>query len=116
MNKGYIYLCIAILGEVFGTTMLKFSDGFTNLLPVLGLSVGMGSAFLFLSLCLKTLPLSLVYGIWAGVGTALTALLGVFIWNDPFGFLTGIGIIFIVGGVVLLNTSKGTGRVTGHSN
>ncbi|WP_425270596.1 DMT family transporter [Paenibacillus helianthi] len=60
MNKGYIYLCIAIMGEVFGTSMLKFSDGFTNLLPVIGLIVGMGSAFLFLSLCLKTL--ALVFG------------------------------------------------------
>ncbi|SEA60493.1 multidrug efflux SMR transporter [Paenibacillus sp. 276b] len=106
MNKGYIYLCIAIIGEVFGASMLKASEGFTILMPVIGLIVGMGSAFVFLSLCLKKLPLSLVYAIWSGVGTAATALLGVFIWNEPFGILTGVGILFIIGGVVLLNTSK----------
>ncbi|KQO04690.1 DMT family transporter [Paenibacillus sp. Leaf72] len=115
MKKGYVYLCIAIIGEVFGASMLKASDGFTNVLPVIGLIIGMGSAFLFLSLCLRTLSLSLVYAIWAGVGTALTALLGVFIWNEPFGWLTGLGLLFIIGGVVLLNTLPGTQRATGDS-
>ncbi|WP_454191814.1 DMT family transporter [Paenibacillus sp. Marseille-Q7038] len=116
MRQGYIYLSIAILGEIFGTTMLKMSEGFAHLLPSLGLIMGMGLAFYFLSLSLKTIPLSLAYAIWSGVGTALTALIGVVIWNDPFGILTGVGLILIIGGVVILNTSNATRTVQESSN
>lgn len=112
MKKGYLYLCIAIAGEIFGASMLKASEGFSHILPIIGLIIGMGSSFIFLSFSLKTLPLSLVYAIWSGIGTALTALLGVFIWNEPFGILTGVGILFIIGGVVLLNTTKPAPRGT----
>ncbi|WP_408894965.1 DMT family transporter [Paenibacillus taichungensis] len=104
--KGYFALAIAIIAEVFGTTMLKLSDGFTNLLPSIGLVVGMALSFYFLTMCLKTIPLSTAYAIWAGVGTAITALLGVILWNDPFNMLSGIGLILVIGGVVLLNLSK----------
>ncbi|RAW12859.1 QacE family quaternary ammonium compound efflux SMR transporter [Paenibacillus taichungensis] len=104
--KGYFALASAIIAEVFGTTMLKLSDGFTNLLPSIGLVVGMALSFYFLTMCLKTIPLSTAYAIWAGVGTAITALLGVILWNDPFNILSGIGLIMVIGGVVLLNLSK----------
>lgn len=105
--NGYIPLTFAIISEVFGTTMLKLSDGFTNILPSIGVIIGFSCAFYCLSLSLKSLSLSLAYAIWSGVGTALTAVLGVLIWNDPFTFVTFIGLVAIIGGVVLLN-SKGT--------
>ncbi|KGP80673.1 MULTISPECIES: DMT family transporter [unclassified Paenibacillus] len=104
--KGYFALGIAIITEVFGTTMLKLLEGFTNLLPSIGLVVGMSLSFYFLTMCLKTIPLSTAYAIWAGAGTALTALLGVILWNDPFNILSGIGLFLVIGGVVLLNLSK----------
>ncbi|GAA0443231.1 MULTISPECIES: multidrug efflux SMR transporter [Virgibacillus] len=101
--KGYVMLAISIISEVCGTTMLKISDGFSNPLPSFGVVVSFASAFYFLSICLKTVALSLAYAIWAGIGTALTALIGILIWNEPFSFLTVVGLIFIIGGVVLLN-------------
>ncbi|MGE6376720.1 DMT family transporter [Peribacillus muralis] len=103
--KGYIALGISIITEVFGTTMLKISDGFNNLIPTLGVIIGFGMAFYCLSLCLKTIPLSLAYAIWAGIGTALTALIGVLLWDEPFSTLTLGGLILIIGGVTLLNAS-----------
>ncbi|MCK1993850.1 DMT family transporter [Peribacillus muralis] len=109
--KGYIALGISIISEVFGTTMLKISDGFTGLFPTLGVIIGFGTAFYCLSLCLKTIPLSLAYAIWSGIGTALTALIGILLWDEPFSFVTLAGLILIIGGVVLLNdthTSKQT--------
>ncbi|RUT40323.1 multidrug efflux SMR transporter [Paenibacillus anaericanus] len=106
MKKGYILLALAIIFETFGATMLKLSEGFTNLFPTLGLIVGMGGAFYFLALCLRMLPLSFAYAVWAGTGTAITALIGVILWDEPYSFLTGIGLILIIGGVVLLNISK----------
>lgn len=64
---------------------------------------------------LKTLPLSLAYAIWSGVGTALTALIGVLVWNEPFNILTFIGLVMIVGGVIILNQrSADTKTSTSH--
>lgn len=102
--KGYIALGIAIISEVMGTTMLKMSEGFTNVLPTIGVIIGFGIAFYSLSVSLRELPLSLAYAIWSGVGTVLTAVIGILIWGDPFSVLTLGGIALIVGGVVLLNS------------
>lgn len=104
--KSYIFLAISIIGEVFATAMLKMSEGFTNLLPSLAVIVGYGLSFYFISLALKTIPLSLAYAIWSGVGTALTALIGIFIWDELFSTLKLAGILLIIGGVVLLNFSR----------
>jgi multidrug resistance protein EbrB len=113
--NGYFALTISIIGELFGTTMLKLSEGLTKPFPSIGVAVGFGVAFYFLSVCLKTIPLSLAYAIWSGVGTALTALLGVLLWKDEFNFYTLIGLILIVGGVVLLH-SKSTKQEPEPSN
>lgn len=43
--RGYLALSIAIISEIFGTTMLKLSDGFSSLLPSIGVVIGMGLAF-----------------------------------------------------------------------
>jgi len=104
--KGYIFLAISIIGEVIATTMLKMSDGFTVLFPSIGVIVGYGLSFICLSVCLKTIPLSLAYAIWSGVGTALTVLIGVLVWGELFNTIKLSGIILIIGGVVLLNTSN----------
>ena len=104
--KGYYALTFAIVCEVFGTTMLKLSDGFTNLLPSVAFGAGFVSAFYFLSVSLKQIPLSLAYAIWSGAGTVLTAIIGIIIWQEAFTFLSAVGIILIVGGIALLNASS----------
>ncbi|MCW1239355.1 multidrug efflux SMR transporter [Bacillus sp. C11] len=103
--KAFIFLTIAIVSEVFGTSMLKVSNGFTKLLPSIGVVVGFASAFFFLSRALQHMQLSTAYAIWAGVGTALTALIGVFVWKDAFTWQTAAGLVLIIGGVVVLNLS-----------
>lgn len=106
--KEYTLLGISITCEVFGTTMLKMSDGFQVLLPSVGVVLGYALSFYCLSMCLKKIPLSLAYAIWSGIGTAITTLIGVLIWGDAFNSLTLSGIVFIISGVVLLNSSNGT--------
>lgn len=101
--KGYLFLTLSIISEVFATTMLKLSEGFTVLGPSLAVAFGYGISFYSLSLCLKTLPLSLAYAIWSGVGTALTVLVGMIIWHDMFNLYSALGIALIIGGVILLN-------------
>ncbi|MFS0576387.1 multidrug efflux SMR transporter [Sporosarcina sp. 179-K 3D1 HS] len=103
--KGYIYLGIAIVTEIVATMFLKLSEGFTVLVPSLIVIIGYGFSFYCLGKTLAFLPLSLAYAIWSGVGTALTAILGVLLFDDPVSFAVIVGIILIIGGVVLLNYS-----------
>lgn len=102
--KGMIFLAAAILSEVFGSTMLKLSEGFSAPLPAAGVMIGFAASFTFLSFSLKTLPLSAAYATWAGTGTALTAAIGYFIFQEPFNLKTLIGLVLIIGGVFLLNS------------
>ena len=105
MMKGYGFLVVSIVAEIFGTVMLKLSNGFTVLYPSLAVLLGYGLSFYFLSLCLRTLPLSLAYAIWSGAGTALTALIGFLFWNEAFHLVKLLGIVLIIGGILALNTS-----------
>ncbi|MCY8235244.1 DMT family transporter [Priestia endophytica] len=102
-----ILLAFAIICEVFGSTMLKKSEGFKKVLPSIGVVAGMGSAFYFLSLAIRTLPIGTVYAIWAGAGTALTTLVGVVVFKDHFNLKKGIGLAFIICGVIALKISTG---------
>jgi len=101
----YVLLFIAIISEVFGSSMLKATNGFKKLLPSIGVVFGYGIAFYALSLSLKTLPLGTVYAIWAGVGTALTAIVGVMVYKEGFNLKKVFGLLCIICGVTLLNFS-----------
>jgi len=101
--KSYLFLALSIVSEVFATTMLKFSEAFTILGPSIAVALGYGISFYSLSLCLKTLPLSLAYAIWSGIGTALTVIVGIVVWGEIFNLYSAIGITLIIGGVILLN-------------
>ncbi len=98
-----LYLVIAIVSEVIGTSALKLSDGFTRLGPSLVVVAGYASAFFFLSLTLRTIPVGVAYAIWSGVGVVLITLVA-WLWMDQKLDLAGvIGIGLIVAGVVVLN-------------
>ena len=72
----YIYLAIAVVAEVIATSALKASEEFTKLWPSLIVIVGYSVAFYLLSLCLKTIPLGVMYAIWSGLGVFLVLLQG----------------------------------------
>lgn len=99
----YIFLALAILFEVAGTSLLKLSDGFTRLWPTIGVALGYGMAFWMLSLTLRSVPVGIAYAIWAGLGTALIAVIGVFVFGESLGPMKITGIALIVAGVVALN-------------
>lgn len=100
---GYIFLGAAIVLEIISTSMLKLSMGFTKLVPSVVFVVGMSSAFYSLSKALNVIPLSIAYAIWSGIGTALTAVIGVYIWKEELSTMAVVGIGLIVVGVILLN-------------
>lgn len=101
--KGYLFLTIAIVSEIFGTSMLKASEVFTKFWPSIAFIVGFGIAFYTLSLALQYLPLNIAYAIWSGVGTALTAFISILIWKERITIQGALGMTLIIVGVVILN-------------
>jgi small multidrug resistance pump len=100
---GYFYLALAIIFEVVGSSFIKTCEGFTKIIPSLVVITAYIVAFYFLSLCLKTIPLSIAYSIWAGVGIVLTVLISVFIFKQNIDLPAIIGIFFILIGVLIIN-------------
>lgn len=106
---GYLYLTIAIVAEVVGTSAIKASDEFTKLGPSIVVVVAYGIAFYLLSLVLRSIPLGVAYAIWSGVGIALITLIGIFVFRQALDVPAVIGIALIVAGVAVINLySKAT--------
>lgn len=99
----YFYLTAAIVAEVIGTSSLKASDGFSKLGPTLIVCAAFASAFFFLSLALRTIPVGVAYAIWSGIGTALIVLIAAAMFKQipDLGAMIGIGLI--IAGVVVIN-------------
>ena len=104
----WLYLTLAILSEVAGTTCMKLSAGFTKSTPSVLMWVFYGVCFYFLTLSLKKVELSVAYAIWSGLGTALIATLGVIYFREPVSPLKIVGLVAIIGGVIALNLSGNT--------
>jgi small multidrug resistance pump len=103
----YLYLAIAIVAEVIGTSALKAAEGFTRPLPSLVVVVGYGAAFYFLSLALKTIPVGIAYAIWSGVGVALITLIGWVVFKQRLDAPALAGLALIVAGVVVIQVFSG---------
>lgn len=101
-----VLLALAILAEVLGTVALRMSDGFSRPLPSFAAVVGYVLAFALLAPVLKELDIGLVYAIWAGVGTAMIAVIGVLAWGEPAGAIKILSIGAVILGVVGLNLSS----------
>ncbi|ARF61080.1 ligand-binding protein SH3 [Streptomyces violaceoruber] len=103
MGYAYGLLAAAIAAEVAGTTAMKYSEGFTRLWPSLGTLLGYLIAFTLLAQTLKTLSVGTAYAVWAGVGTAAVALIGILFLGESGSLVKIAGIALIVAGVVVLN-------------
>ncbi len=100
---GWVWLLTAIVLEIAGTTCMKLSQGFTQLWPSVGVGVFYLLCFGALTLAIEHIDLSLAYAIWAGVGTAAIALIGIAVFGEAITALKLLSIALIVAGVVGLN-------------
>jgi len=103
-------LMVAIVLEVFATSMLQASRQFTRLVPSLLTALGYVGAFYFLALSLRTIPLGVAYAVWAGIGIVLVALIAVLVFRQPVDAAGVLGIALIISGVVVLNVFSGMAR------
>lgn len=95
----WTYLLIAGLFEISWAIGLKFSHGFTQIIPSILTVAGMIASFYFLALALKTLPIGTAYAIWTGIGTVGTVLLGVILFKEPVTAMRIICIGLILSGI-----------------
>ncbi|MGY3200938.1 DMT family transporter [Streptomyces sp. TE5632] len=100
---GYLLLAGAIVAEVGATTAMKYSDGFSRLWPSLLTLLGYVVSFSLLAQTLRTLSIGTAYAIWAGVGTAAIAAIGVMFMGEGLTAVKALGIALIIVGVVVLN-------------
>ncbi|MGW0148379.1 DMT family transporter [Streptomyces sp. NPDC003333] len=103
---GYLLLAGAIAAEVAATTAMKYSEGFSRLLPSLLTALGYLVSFTLLAQTLKTVSVGTAYAIWAGVGTATIATIatiGVLFLGEGMTAVKAAGIALIILGVVVLN-------------
>ena len=93
-------LFIAGLLEIGCAIGLKYTDGFTKLMPSVLTIISMIASVILLGLSLKTLPVGTAYGVWTGIGTVGTAVLGIWLLGDPATTLRIVCIGLIVAGIV----------------
>ncbi|MEQ5803173.1 SMR family transporter [Halomonas sp. H10-9-1] len=98
----FVYLALAIVAEVVGTTALKASEGFTKLWPSVTVMVGYGLAFYLLALVLRSIPVGIAYAIWAGLGIVLVTVAGAVLYGEKPDLPALLGIAMIIGGVAVI--------------
>lgn len=96
----WLYLFVAGLFEVGWAIGLKYTQGFTRLVPTLFTAISMIVSLGLLGLALKSLPVGTAYAVWTGIGTIGTAILGIILLGEPAVVLRLLCIGLIVAGIV----------------
>ena len=95
----WIILLVAGLFEISWAIGLKYSHGFTQLVPAVITIICMIASFYLLALALKSLPLGTAYAVWTGIGTLGTVILGIVLFKEPATALRLFCIALIICGI-----------------
>lgn len=101
--NGWLYLGVAIFGEVIATSALKASNGFTKFVPSVLVVVGYLLAFYFLSLALRYIPVGVAYAVWAGIGIVCVTSIAWVLYDQKLDIPAIVGMALIVAGVLVMN-------------
>lgn len=96
----WIILVIAGLFEIAWAIGLKYTEGFTRLWPTVGTLLAMGISVGLLGIAMKSLPVGTAYAVWVGVGAVGTAILGIFLFNEPANAGRLASLALILAGIV----------------
>ncbi|MDO9352161.1 MAG: multidrug efflux SMR transporter [Solirubrobacteraceae bacterium] len=106
----WVKLGIAIAVEVTATIALRQSDGLSNPWWTALMVVGYVTSFWLLSQITGQLEIGTIYAIWSGAGTAIVAVLGVWLFSENLSALKVGGLVMIILGVAALNLAGGHGE------
>jgi len=101
----WLILFVAGLFEIVWAIGLKYTDGFTRLVPSVITLIAAAISFGLLGLAMKTLPVGTAYSVWVGIGAAGTVLMGVLLFSEPVNALRIGSVALIVLGVLGLKLS-----------
>ena len=102
---GWLFLSIAIILEVCGTTCMKLSEGFSRVIPSILIFIFYGLSFTAFTFALRRVDLSFAYAVWAGLGVLLIGAIGILYFKEPITALKIASMVLIVAGVVGLYVS-----------
>ena len=102
----WIYLAIAGLLEIAWAIGLKYTEGWTRLVPSLITAALMIASFYFLSLAVRSLPIGTAYAVWTGIGTVGAAILGMFLFDEPKDIVRVLCILLIIAGIAGLKITS----------
>lgn len=107
----YLQLIISIILEVVATSLMKKTDGFTNIIPTLSMLACYAGSFYFMSIVVRTLPVGVVYATWSGLGIVLVSAIAYFVYKQALDVPALIGMSLIITGVVFINVFS---KVSAH--
>ena len=107
MSISWLYLILAGVFEIFFTIALKYSDGFSRLIPSIITVIFIASSFFFVSQAMRTIPIGTAYAVWAGIGAAGTVICGIVFFGDPYNFLRLLSLALIIVGIFGLKLAHG---------
>jgi quaternary ammonium compound-resistance protein SugE len=100
MNASWIFLLLAGFFEICFTVALKFSQGFTRLVPSIITVIFIVLSFFSVSQAMKTIPIGTAYAVWAGIGAAGTVVCGILFFGDSCHIIRLISIFLIIIGII----------------
>jgi small multidrug resistance pump len=103
MLAAWTLLLTAITVEVGATAALPRAQGFRDPAWTAAVLGGYALSIWLLTLVIRDIPVSVTYAVWAGLGTAGIAVVGVVLLHEPWDLLKGLALLMILGGVVILN-------------
>lgn len=103
----WIYLVVAGFLEVFWSTCMKFSHGFTVMKFSVLTIIGMIASFLLLSHAMKTIPLGTAYAIWTGIGALGAVIAGIILFKEAFTPARCFFVILLLSGIIGLKITSG---------
>lgn len=106
MLAASLLLLLAIATEIGATAVLPRADGFTNPGWSAVVLVGYGISIWLLALVVRSMPVSVAYAVWSGVGTAVVAAVGYAFLGDSMNWVKVVSLSMIVLGVVGLNLAQ----------
>jgi multidrug transporter EmrE-like cation transporter len=101
--RAWAFLAAAITCEILATVFLGGTEQFSRPLPTIAVLLGYATSFACLAQALRSLPVSLAYALWSGIGTATVAVIGIAFLGEQASAAKFLGLALIIAGVVILN-------------
>lgn len=98
----WLFLIVAGLLEIVWAVGLKYTDGFSKLVPSIITALAMIVSFVFLSLALRTIPIGTGYAIWTGIGATGTLIFGMWFLGESKDLIRVVCVVVIISCIVLL--------------